>query len=82
MAILKFVILTSLFAFSLAQCTGRLRDETEEISVSWTVISNNSVSFTFVAPANISEYAAVTFSNNNVGFTTETIDKLVSICII
>ncbi|XP_019856323.1 PREDICTED: uncharacterized protein LOC109584867 [Amphimedon queenslandica] len=81
-AILKFAILNSLFAFSLSQCTGRLRDETEEISVSWTVISNNSVNFTFVAPANTSEYAAVTFSNNNVGFTIDTTDMLANIDII
>ena len=77
-AILKFLILNSLFAFSLAQCTGTLRDATEEISISWTVKSDNSVSFTFIAPANTNEYAAVTFSENNVGFTTNTTDMLVT----
>ena len=78
MLALKFLVLIGLFSFSQAQCAGTLTNSTQNVSVSWTVTGNNTVSFSFTAPANTSQYVGLSFSKNNIGFTINTTDDLVS----
>ena len=58
---LNFFILAGLFSISLAQCTGNFSNATHQVSVNWTVIGNNSVRFTYTAPANSSQFVALGF---------------------
>ena len=61
--IFKLFLLAGLFSISLAQCTGSFSNATHQVSVNWTVIGNNSVRFTYTAPATSSQYTALAFSN-------------------
>ena len=61
--IFKLFLLAGLFSISLAQCTGSFSNATQQVSVNWTVIGNNSVRFTYTAPATSSQYTALAFSN-------------------
>ena len=62
--IFKLFLLAGLFSISLAQCTGSFSNTIQQVSVNWTVIGNNSVRFTYTAPANSSQYTALAFSKN------------------
>ena len=62
--IFKLFLLAGLFSISLAQCTGSFSNTIQQVSVNWTVIGNNSVRFTYTAPANSSQYTALAFSNS------------------
>ena len=61
---LNFFILAGLFSISLAQCTGNFSNATHQVSVNWTVIGNNSVRFTYTAPANSSQFVALGFTTS------------------
>ena len=61
---LNFFILAGLFSISLAQCTGSFSNATQQVSVNWTVIGNDSVRFTYTAPANSSQFVALGFLSN------------------
>ena len=61
--IFKLFLLAGLFSISLAQCTGSFSNTIQQVSVNWTVIGNNSVRFTYTAPATSSQYTALAFSN-------------------
>ena len=54
----------SLLSLSLAQCTGTLTNSSHQVSVSWVAVSGNSVSFTFTAPANSSQYISLAVSDH------------------
>lgn len=56
------LILAGLLPLSMAQCTGTLRNDTTRVSVSWNVVSSNSVEFTYSAPSNASQYTILIFS--------------------
>uniref|UniRef100_A0A1X7VNC9 DOMON domain-containing protein n=1 Tax=Amphimedon queenslandica TaxID=400682 RepID=A0A1X7VNC9_AMPQE len=60
--VLAFIF--SLLSLSLAQCTGALTNSSHQVSVSWMVVGENSVSFTFTAPANSSTYTSLVISDH------------------
>ena len=60
--IFTIIAFLSLLSFSRAQCTGTLTNSTLYVSVSWAATSNNTVSFSFTAPANTSLYTALAVS--------------------
>ncbi|XP_019856306.1 PREDICTED: uncharacterized protein LOC109584856 [Amphimedon queenslandica] len=62
--VLAFIF--SLLSLSLAQCTGALTNSSHQVSVSWMVVGENSVSFTFTAPANSSTYTSLAISDHAV----------------
>lgn len=62
--ILVLAFLLSLLSLSLAQCTGTLTNSTHQVSVSWIVVGENNVSFTFTAPANSTMYISLAISDH------------------
>ncbi|XP_019863398.1 PREDICTED: uncharacterized protein LOC100635511 isoform X2 [Amphimedon queenslandica] len=61
--LLKLFLLAGLFTISLAQCSGNFTNETQQVTLEWTVIDSNTVNFIYTAPSTSSQYTALAFSN-------------------
>ena len=61
--VLKLFLLAGLFTISLAQCSGSFSNTTQQVSLDWTVLDDNTVNFIYTAPSTNTQYTALAFSN-------------------
>ncbi|XP_019863668.1 PREDICTED: uncharacterized protein LOC109592727 [Amphimedon queenslandica] len=61
--LLKLFLLAGLFTISLAQCSGNFTNETQQVTIDWTVIDSNTVNFIYTAPSTDTQYTALAFSS-------------------